>query len=289
MKKISFIKMSGAGNDFVVINKNLFPDLIFDNDSIRRLCDRRNGIGADGLITVAGSEGLYDFVMNYYNSDGSTGSLCGNGARCALRFAEFSEFALKKHIKFLSNGVEYSGEIIADDLTKVYFNSPTEIKLNFNIMAASQSVKCSFMNTGSPHVIININDVLENPADPGSFFNDINVFPVVDMGKEIRYLDSFAPQGTNVNFIQIIEGDVFIRTYERGVENETLSCGTGSVASALAAHFNYKINPPVSLLTRGRDILMVNFSSDGKKISNLSLSGPAKIIFTGEFLYNEFF
>ena len=281
--------MSGAGNDFIVINKNTFPELIFNNDSIQKLCDRRNGIGADGLITISGSEGLYDFVMNYYNSDGSTGSLCGNGSRCALRFAEYSGFVRNKLIRFLSNGVEYSGEIIADDITKVNFNTPSDIKLNFNIRVAGQSVNCSFINTGSPHVIINIKDVLKNPALSSSFYDDINVFPVFDLGREVRYLDLFAPGGTNVNFIQIIDGNVFIRTYERGVENETLSCGTGSVASALAAHFNSGINSPVSLLTRGGDRLNVSFSSDGQNISNLSLSGPARIIFAGEFLYNEFF
>jgi diaminopimelate epimerase len=227
--------------------------------------------------------------MNYYNSDGSTGSLCGNGARCALRFAEYSDFAKEKSIKFLSNGVEYSGEIIKNDFTKVNFNAPSDVKLNFNIKVAGQLIKCSFINTGSPHVIVNINDVLEDIENNSSFFNDINVFPVVQMGREIRYLDVFSPGGTNVNFIQVSDGKVLIRTYERGVEDETLSCGTGSVASALAAHFNSGINPPVSLLTRGGDVLTVNFSSEGQKIKNLSLSGPARIIFAGEFLYNEFF
>jgi len=289
MKKISFIKMSGAGNDFIVINKEMFPDLIFNNDSVSKLCDRRNGIGADGLITVSGSDGMYDFIMNYYNSDGSTGSLCGNGARCALRFAEYSEFSRMKFIKFLSNGVEYSGEIIADDITKVNFNAPADIKLNFNISISGQSIKCSFINTGSPHVIININDVLADPANDSSFYNDINEFPVVQMGREIRYLDVFSPGGTNVNFIMVTADDVKIRTYERGVEDETLSCGTGSVAAALAAYFNSGINPPVSLLTRGGDKLTVNFNSEGQNIKNLSLSGPARIIFAGEFLYNEFF
>jgi diaminopimelate epimerase len=289
MKKISFIKMSGAGNDFIVINKDLFPELIFNNDSIRKLCDRRNGIGADGLITVSDGTGKYNFVMNYYNSDGSTGSLCGNGARCALRFAEYSEFANEKIIKFLSNGVEYSGEIIATDVTKVNFNAPSDINLNFIIRTAGQSIKCSFINTGSPHVIININDVLKDPANSSSFFNDINVFPVVELGREIRYLDAFSPNGANVNFIQMFDGGIKIRTYERGVEDETLSCGTGSVASALAAHFNAGIKPPVSLLTRGGDKLTVNFSSEGQIVKGLSLSGPARIIFAGKFLYNEFF
>ena len=115
------------------------------------------------------------------------------------------------------------------------------------------------------------------------------MFPVFEIGKEVRYLDLFSPEGTNVNFIQVKNKEVIIRTYERGVENETLACGTGSVASALAAYFNYGLKPPVTLLTRGGDRLTVDFRVDGQKINNLSLSGPAKIIFAGEFLYNEFF
>src|ERR1035437_3373427 len=117
MKKVSFIKMSGAGNDFIVINKTIYPALVFNNGSVKKLCDRRNGIGADGLITIAGSVGQYDFIMDYYNSDGSTGSLCGNGARCAVRFAGFSGIAKNKFVRFLSNNIEYTGNLISEDLT----------------------------------------------------------------------------------------------------------------------------------------------------------------------------
>ena len=289
MEKISFIKMSGAGNDFIVINKSIYPELDFNNFAVKKLCDRRNGIGADGLITVAGSDGQHDFIMNYYNSDGSTGSLCGNGARCAVRFADYSGITQNKSVKFLSNNVEYSGNIMSEDLTLVNFNPPAIMNLNINIQAAGQSIKCSFIDTGSPHVVININNVLEDPADKNSFCNDLNTFPVLQIGREIRYLHDFSPGGTNVNFIKVLDKKVFIRTYERGVENETLSCGTGSVAAALVAGFLYNLNPPVSLVTRGGDYLTVNFKSDGREISDLSLSGPAKITFTGEFLYNKFF
>lgn len=289
MEKISFIKMSGAGNDFIVINKDIFPEFVPNGSSIKKLCDRRNGIGADGLITIAGSVGQHDFIMNYYNSDGSTGSLCGNGARCAIRFAQFTKITENKFVRFLSNDKEYSGNILAEGKTKVNFNSPAKINLNNTIKAAGQSIKCSFIDTGSPHVIVNIEDVLKDPADKNSNYSDLNTFPVFNLGKEIRYLNVFFPEGTNVNFIKIIENKVYIRTYERGVEDETLSCGTGAVASSLAAHFLYNMNSPVSLVTKGKDILTVDFSANGQIISDLSLTGPVKITFTGEFLYSAFF
>jgi len=281
--------MSGAGNDFIVINKDMYPELDFNNLTVKKICDRRNGIGADGLITIAGSPGHYDFIMNYYNSDGSTGSLCGNGARCAVRFAGYSGITRNKSVSFLSNNVEYSGNILTEDLTLVNFNPPSVMNLNINIKTAGQSIIGSFIDTGSPHVVINIEDVLEVPAHKNSFYNDLNSFPVVKLGREIRYLNDFGPRGTNVNFIKVQDKKVSIRTYERGVEDETLSCGTGSVAAALVARFLYNLNPPVSLSTRGGDYLTVNFKSDGREISDLSLSGPAKITFTGEFLYSAFF
>ena len=289
MEKISFIKMSGAGNDFIVINKDLFPEFILNSSSIKKLCDRRNGIGADGLITIEGSGGHLDFLMRYYNSDGTTGSLCGNGARCAIRFAQFSKITENKFVRFLSNDKEYSGNILAEGKTKVNFNSPAKINLNNTIKVAGQLIKSSFIDTGSPHVIINIEDVLKDPADKSSNYSDLNTFPVFNLGKEIRYLDDFSPEGTNVNFIKIIENKVYIRTYERGVEDETLSCGTGATASALAAHFHYNMNSPVSLVTKGKDILTVDFSANGQIITGLSLTGPVKIVFTGEFLYRTFF
>jgi diaminopimelate epimerase len=287
MEKISFIKMSGAGNDFIVINKDLFPEFVPNGSAIKKLCDRRNGIGADGLITIVGSTSPYDFLMRYYNSDGTTGSLCGNGARCAIRFAQFTKITDNKFVRFLSNDKEYSGNILAEGKTKVNFNTPAKIILNNTIKVVDQLVKSSFIDTGSPHVIINIEDVLKDPADKSSNYSDLNTFPVFNLGKEIRY--DFSPEGTNVNFIKIIGNKVHIRTYERGVEDETLSCGTGATASALAAHFHYNMNSPVFLVTKGKDILTVDFSANGQIITGLSLTGPVKIVFTGEFLYSAFF
>jgi diaminopimelate epimerase len=225
--------------------------------------------------------------MRYYNADGTTGSLCGNGARCAIRFAQFTKITDNKFVRFLSNDKEYSGNILAEGKTKVNFNTPAKIILNNTIKVADQLVKSSFIDTGSPHIIINIEDVLKDPADKSSNYSDLNTFPVFNLGKEIRY--DFSPEGTNVNFIKIIGNKVHIRTYERGVEDETLSCGTGATASALAAHFHYNMNSPVSLVTKGKDILTVDFSANGQIITDLSLTGPVKIVFTGEFLYSAFF
>jgi diaminopimelate epimerase len=289
MEKISFTKMSGAGNDFIVINKDLFPELNLTDSSIRNLCDRRNGIGADGLITMSGSDGSHDFLMNYYNSDGSTGSLCGNGARCAIKFAEFSKLTGNAFVKFLSNNKEYSGNILTENKTKVNFNTPAKIELSHIIKLNGQSIKSAFIDTGSPHVIINIEDVLKDNSVNSSYYNDLDNFPVFNLGKEIRYHDDFSPQGTNVNFIKISDKKVYIRTYERGVEDETLSCGTGSVASALAAYFLHDVKPPVHLVSKGGDILIVDFLVNGQSITGLSLTGPVKIVFSGEFLYSDFF
>jgi diaminopimelate epimerase len=289
MEKVSFIKMSGAGNDFVVINKDSYPELDLTSSSIKKLCDRRNGIGADGLITIASAGSPYDFSMRYYNADGTTGSLCGNGARCAIRFARFSKITSNKFVRFLSNDKEYSGNILAEDITKVNFNSPAKIDLDISVKAAGRVIKASFIDTGSPHVIINIEDVYKDSSGKSSYYYDLNTFPVFDLGKEIRFHPDFSPAGTNVNFIKIIGNKVHIRTYERGVEDETLSCGTGSTASALAAHFHYDLKSPVSLVTRGGDILTVDFLANDQNITDLSLTGPVKIVYTGEFLYSAFF
>lgn len=281
MEKISFIKMSGAGNDFVVIDKNINPALVLDKIIIRKLCDRRNGVGADGVITISNSVD-YDFEMEYFNADGSTGSLCGNGARCAIKFAENSSRIKDKKAYFLSNAVPFTGEVLDENIIKFDFNPPSKLKFNFKIKASGQLMNACFADTGSPHVVIKIEDVLQNPNALRSNYSDIDKFPVFELGREIRYLKEFSPGGTNVNFIKIVDGKIYIRTYERGVEDETHACGTGATASALIAHVTDKLESPVSLITRGLDELKVNFNVENQKINNLSLTGPAKTIFSGD-------
>jgi len=288
MKKITFLKMSGAGNDFVIFDFSGDENLPLSQESIKKICNRRTGIGADGVITFNRSNG-HDFNMSYFNADGSTGSLCGNGARCAIWYAELTG-KLKNHkANFLSNEELYSGTVLKEEMVQFNLNEPKQIKLNFKIRAANQQIIANYINTGSPHVVIKAEDILNNPADPQSNYNDINELPVIQLGREIRYLNDFAPQGANVNFIQYKGSKILIRTYERGVEDETLACGTGNVAAAIIGCLNDNINPPVSLLTKGEDELIVNFNKDGRGIKDVSLTGPAKVIFTGEILVNNFF
>jgi diaminopimelate epimerase len=276
MGKIIFTKMSGAGNDFVVLDKNQNANLQVTQEIVRKLCDRRNGIGADGLITIDESR-TYDFVMNYYNADGSTGSLCANGARCALLFASESGRLTGKSSNFLSNDVEYKGEVIFNSEIKFYLNPPKKIKYNFKVKAGGKLINAHYADTGSPHVVIDINE-------SEGFLTSLEKIPVEILGREIRYLPEFAPGGTNVNFIEVKGNIIHIRTYERGVEAETLACGTGSVAAALISYVTHKIHPPVELLTKGNEKLFVNFDVENSKIKNLSLTGPAKIVFTGEMI-----
>ena len=274
MEKISFTKMSGAGNDFIFIDKKLNTEFKLTKEIIPKLCDRRNGIGADGLITIDDST-ENDFIMNYFNADGSTGSLCANGARCALLFASKTGRIKNKSAKFISNSVEYKGEIISDSQIKFYLNSPKKIKYNFKTKAGGELINAHYADTGSPHVVIDINE-------SEGFLPSLDKVPVDLLGREIRYLPEFAPGGTNVNFIDVKDKTVFIRTYERGVESETLSCGTGSVAAALISYVTHKIYPPIEILTKGNEKLLVNFEVENSKVKNLSLTGPAKIVFTGE-------
>ncbi len=281
MKKYSFVKMNGAGNDFIVFNKNEVTGLPFSSSLIKKLCDRRFGIGADGVITVTKSE-AHDFEMEYFNADGTTGTLCGNGARCAIQFAEKFSISKGKSVKFLSNGVQFSGEVLEDGLIRFNLNSPDSLKENFVVNVSESKINANFINTGSPHVVFFLDEPSLKESVFGGKVRSIDDFPVYTVGKEVRYSKAFAPAGTNVNFLEIKDSLIHIRTYERGVEDETLACGTGSVASAIITFLQKQIPPPLTLLTRGGDKLMVDFSTEGKLIKNVSLTGPAKINFSGE-------
>lgn len=287
MEKIFFTKMSGAGNDFIFIDKNLNTDVTLSPDTIKKLCDRRNGIGADGVIEIADNRD-YDFAMNYYNADGSTGSLCANGARCSIWFANNSNRLKNGKAKFISAEKEYTGEVVSDELIKFNLNSPSKIKFNFQIKAFGQMIKANYADTGSPHVVINISDIQKNPAVPKVNFDNILEVPVYQIGKEVRYHKDFAPNGTNVNFVKVIDNEILIRTYERGVEDETLACGTGSVAAAIICYIVEKLVPPITLKTYGGDKLSVNFEVENQRVKNPSITGPAKIIFEGSINKNFF-
>jgi diaminopimelate epimerase len=283
MSRFYFTKLSGSGNDFVLFDQKLNENLLLSPIFIKKVCDRRNGIGADGVIFISESN-VYPFEMTYFNADGSTGSLCANGARCSLWYGFLTQRIQSERVNFLSNGAEYSGQVLGDEKIIFYLNSPKKIKLDFKIKAAGQLINAFYCDTGSPHVVIDIGDVLQQPNLVKSYFNNLDNFPVKEIGREIRYSPDFAPDGVNVNFVDLSNEVIKIRSYERGVEDETLSCGTGIVASALISFFNNKRMKPINFLAKSGDILTVDFQPNGNEVVNISLTGPAKIIFKGEII-----
>ncbi|NWG29160.1 MAG: diaminopimelate epimerase [Ignavibacteriaceae bacterium] len=274
MEVLTFTKMSGAGNDFVFIDKKQNDFLQVSTEFVRKICDRRNGIGADGLITIEDSTS-HNFVMNYYNADGSTGSLCANGARCAILFASESGRLKDNKAEFVSNGLEYKGEVLSETEIKFYLNPPKKIKYNFKVKAGGKLINAHFADTGSPHVVIDI-------SESEGFLTSLEDLNIELLGREIRNLPEFSPGGTNVNFVDVKDEVIYIRTYERGVEAETLACGTGSVAAAIICYVTKKISVPVKIIPKSNENLFVNFDVENSKVRNLSLTGPAKVTFTGK-------
>jgi len=275
MREILFTKITGAGNDFVLIDKNLNFELSLTPDLIKSICDRRYGVGADGVLTISDCKN-YDFEMDYFNSDGSNGMLCGNGARSIIKYADFSGRLKSSKTKFIFQKESFSGEVIDKNEIKFNLNSPTKLKLNYEIEILNNKLNVSFIDTGAYHVVINIDE-------KGNDIGTIDSFPVEQYGREIRYSKYYQPLGTNVNFISIRNEEINIRTFERGVEAETLACGTGSVASAMISYLNGKVVPPVRLVTKSKEVLTVDFKYQNEKFSNISLTGPAKVVFEGKY------
>jgi len=255
--QVQFYKYHGAGNDFILIDNrksviNLNPRFV------QKLCSRRFGIGADGLMLLENSQKA-DFSMRYFNSDGHEASMCGNGGRCIV------SFAWKKG--FISNETEF---IASDGLHKAKILDNGIVALKMNDVEEVEKVGVHyFLNTGSPHYVM--------------FVDDINKSKVQEDGKRIRYDASVSKQGTNVDFVQIIkEDEISIRTYERGVENETLACGTGAVASAIATHLSKETdNFSFSVQVLGGK-LQVDFKmKDETHFYDIWLTGPAEFVFKG--------
>jgi len=256
--KIKFQKYQGTGNDFIIINNNTlsFPDK--NKDLIKRLCDRKFGIGSDGLILINPSTKT-DFEMLYFNSDGNLGSMCGNGARCSVKFAH-NQKIINSNTIFNAYDGKHSGEIIDNNVF-------LSIKNVNNIKSYGKDL---FIDTGSPHYIKIVDD-LEN-------------YDVCKQGKRIRYNSRFDKNGgVNVNFVQVISNSEFsVRTFERGVENETLSCGTGAIAVALAMyHLKQTFFKRLTINSKG-GILNVEFKPKKSRFENIFLSGNVEMVFKGQ-------
>lgn len=276
MANVEFVKINGAGNDFILLDaiKNSIPNL--PNHLIKEMCDRRKGIGADGLLLIENSE-KQDFKLTYFNSDGNVGSLCGNGSRCAIYYALNNFLRGESSTEFICENKIYTGYLLENNSVKFNLGNPTDLMLNQKINFEKNEIIGHFINTGSPHVVIfweTINHLFNK-----SFFE----FDFPAFGKKIRNSKIFSPNGTNVNLIFEKDGQLYIRSYERGVEDETLACGTGTTASALVSNLIIKKNPPISFITRDNDELIINFEKINNNFSKISLTGPVKINYIGAY------
>jgi diaminopimelate epimerase len=266
--------MTGAGNDFVVID-NKDGRYTFEWSSVAPfLCNRRYGVGADGLIIIEKSFKA-NFRMNYYNADGSYGGMCGNGGRCSALFVMGQ--LNRREVSFEALDYIYNAAMPpGNDRLQLRMKDPHSIALNININIFNEMIVTHFVNTGSPHVILFMDEL------PKNIFNKISTEGIAAVGKEIRNHKDFLPDGTNVNFATVMENNtIAMRTYERGVEDETLACGTGSVATAIITSLVKGYTAPITIKTRSNENVLVTFDKEGEGIKNVVLEGPAKIVFKG--------
>ncbi len=255
--ELTFYKYQGTGNDFIILDNREGQLPAFSEKTIKHLCDRRFGIGADGVMLLNNKEG-FDFEMVYYNADGKPSSMCGNGGRCMTRFAK--DMGIKKDTySFLAVDGEHSASIDFDNIVRLRMADVTEVEFH---------APYAILNTGSPHYV--------------KYSSDVRHKDVYKEGRDIRYATEFEAEGINVNFVENT-GDysIYVRTYERGVEDETLSCGTGVTAAALmSAHHERGFNQ-VEVQTNGGH-LSVEFNKTGdESFTDIYLCGPATFVFKG--------
>ncbi len=257
--KINFSKYQGTGNDFVIID-NRQNNIALTTEQIAFICDRKKGIGADGLMLLCQKEG-FDFSMTYYNANGLEGSMCGNGGRCLTQFA-YDLGLNKKQFNFIAIDGPHEATINEDGWVYLKMSYVKAVEKNID-----GDVPFFVLNTGSPHYIEMVDSI-----------NSVDVF---GLGQMIRYNERFKSEGINVNFVQQQDDKIFVRTYERGVENETLSCGTGVTAAALISGIEKLGEQTIQIETLGGK-LAVRFNNKGDQVfENIWLMGPGKFVFNG--------
>ena len=261
--ELHFTKMTGAGNDFVVLD-NRGGQIFLDRTAIRLICDRYRGVGADGLLLVERSDGRGDYRMRYYNADGGEAEMCGNGARCFAKFVQRLG-AHGKEVTFETGAGLVLAQFEEDGEVSLRMGRPHDRRGPDLLEAGGRQWEVYFLNTGVPHAVC--------------FVEDFGSVDVVGVGRELRNHPAFKPAGTNVNFVQVLgRGLLRVRTYERGVEDETLACGTGVTAAVLIFAGIKGVASPVAVETKGGDILKVRFDDVGE---NVELIGPAEFVFEG--------
>ena len=263
---LEFTKMNGAGNDFVLLD-NRAGKITLTTEQIVRLCDRHRGVGADGLmLLVPARTGKADWAWDFFNSDGSHADMCGNGARCFARYVSRATGTDRDFTFETAAGIiaaSFNGERVTVNLTK-----PKDLKLDQCVPLKAGVTAIHSMNTGVPHAIV--------------FVPDADRAMVLEQGAEIRRHAHFAPRGTNVNFVQVLgKNHIRVRTFERGVEGETLACGTGVSASAMISARVHGFTSPVKVQVQGGDQLEVSFREQAGEFDDVRLTGPADFVFTG--------
>lgn len=266
---IAFDKMNGSGNDFVIIDNRQQAISVEEQPELaRKICRRMFSVGADGLIFIENSK-CADFRWNFYNSDGSVAEMCGNGSRCATRFAYRHKIA-GKTVKFETLAGIIEAEIgEKEEMVRVKMPRPHDFRLDLSLTLGDEERPVAFVDTGVPHAVI--------------FVGDEDV-PVKTWGRKVRFHELFAPRGTNANFVTLLpDGRLKVRTYERGVEAETMACGTGVVASALIAAIQKGKESPIEVVTSGGGVLTIFFAlADGPVAEDVFMQGPARLVFSGE-------
>jgi diaminopimelate epimerase len=262
---LRFTKMNGAGNDFVMVD-NRSGEVHLAPEQISRICDRHRGVGADGILLLEKPRNGADFRMRYYNRDGGEAEMCGNGARCFARFANKVAGA-RERVRFETPAGIIGARLHGDSVT-LEMSEPRDLKLSLQLVANGQKELAHFINSGVPHVVV-----------PVVRMDDVDVR---NRGQAIRCHVKFSPHGANANFIEKRGAKrIAVRTYERGVEDETLACGTGVVASALIFAATEKVDGPISVVVRSGSELKVDFKRDGEQFREVTLTGPAEFVFEG--------
>lgn len=266
-RAIRFWKLEGAGNDFLGLDGRL-GGFKLNRKKITDLCDRRRGVGADGVLVVEKPKRRgADFRMRYYNSDGGEAEMCGNGARCFALLARAVSGRKGNVLRIQTQAGLVTLQIRGQEV-QVSMTEPTRLRLGKKVVVAGRKVVVDFLNTGVPHAVL--------------FVRSVRSVDVAQLGRAIRYHSAFAPSGTNVNFVEIGRGNrIHVRTYERGVEGETLACGTGVVASSILSNLRRGLRSPILVTTRGGDHLRVGFSMVNGQARKVTLQGPARVVYTG--------
>lgn len=264
--RLKFTKMHGAGNDFVMVG-NLDGSVRLTAEQIAHLCHRRFGVGGDGLVLLEKAPSKeVDAQMIYFNADGSRADMCGNAARCFTAFALAHEMGNPMGLKFRTDAGDLVSRAMGSQYT-VEMTPASDLRLNFTLDLSTGPALLHFANTGVPHVV--------------KFVPKVEEVDIVAEGSELRYHEEFSPRGANVNFARVNGNGVMVRTYERGVEDETLACGTGVAAVAIVAHLVHKVAKPVHLKVAGGDTLSVDFRLEGDSIEKVALTGPATVVYSG--------